>query len=560
MKHRINALAFFFVIVVSFNSAQAQLAAENASRTATDLLRNTEQNFDNLKKPAPKPVKNQITIPSVADKNLDRLHGVTVNSPLFKDELLKYWITSIDQPVSAEKLAAFKSFAWDLFQRNGYLTFITLKTQDTPEGTILTVDVVKPVIGKITVSLKDGETGHEYAEEVLRRFSKAYPSGAGVDVAGFESYINAASYDLPVDLNVSLRQAGNESMDVVIELAVISHESGKFINGIAQLNNYGLSQFSTYQALTSFKFEGLTPLSEAVVSTQASQGIFYGRLDYEAPIVGTGFHWRTYGSGVSSIANQTQGLSSEFGVGLVKLVNTNRYGRSLLSLDAGYRDTQSAVDGVQASDHVEHNTKIKLHSEYTKTWVENFHNDISFVSGNVWLNPTSESTDPYGISGIYHKIEFLGRISQSLGDKSDYMGSVRWHGQFTDKNLEGYDRIALGGITSLRGYSSIDGVGDQGVVFMFDFVKHITHKFYAGVLYDVGRVKDRHYNVDSSAINGNDPYTLQDAGFVFGGKIFNINFTGSIAKSFGTATPNGWLPNQTAIGNWRTYISATYAF
>ena len=304
--------------LLSLQSAQAQ----SAGPSAADVQRSIEQNRPELNRAAPKPAAKLPVAPITYDQGFARLKEVKVQSALFQEELTAYWKDVINQPVSAQKLTDFKAMAWELFQSKGYLAYISTSAQATPEGSVLTVHVAMPVVGKVTVLPADTASANSaYMSEVARRFTEIYPAGAPVDVQGFEAQLNAAAYDLPVDLEISLRQVDSKVVDVTIHLRATETQVGKLLGGFVQGNNYGLTQFGRTQVLGSVRVQGLTPLSELALTTQISQGVGYYRADYEAPLVGTGMHWRTYGSQVHSYAKGVQGLSEELGFGLSKPVH-----------------------------------------------------------------------------------------------------------------------------------------------------------------------------------------------------------------------------------------------
>ena len=110
---KLGLVASACVCALSLQVAHAQ--------TAADVQRSVEQNLNNLNRAAPKPQPKKPVAPVTTDKGFARLKEIKVNSPLFQNELLTYWVSEINKPVPAQKLADFKAFAWELFQNTGYL-------------------------------------------------------------------------------------------------------------------------------------------------------------------------------------------------------------------------------------------------------------------------------------------------------------------------------------------------------------------------------------------------------------------------------------------------------
>ncbi len=533
------------------------------AQTAADVQRDIEQNKPDLNRLAPKPAAKKPQAPATTDQGFARLNAVQVNSPLYQDELMAYWMTEINKPVPAQKLADFKAFAWELFQKKGYLAYITTSAQPTPEGSVLTVNVAMPQVGKVSVVTVDGDKGKEFAGEVARRFTAIYKAGTPVDVQGFENQLNAAAYDLPVDLEVSMRQVDAKVVDVVINLRPVEHKAGSVLGGLVQANNYGLDQFGREQVLGNVRIAGFTPLSELSLTTQQSRGVGYYRADYFAPIVGTGMRWNTYVSQVRSEAKDVKGLSSEVGAGLSKLLSTDRSGRWLASSEVSKRQTQNWASGVENTNRIDHQLRLKLRAESSKGWVDNFNNEVSLVAGTMNLdrNATDKSDDATGlkIAGSYQKLEMNGGLSHALGNDGVYTGSVRWKAQAAAKNLDTYNRISLGGVNGIRAYTSLDGVGDQGAQMSFDIIHQVVPDVYGGLFYDIGMVRNSRYPLAAATDTGF--YTLQGVGWQVGGKIEDVNWSLSMAHAIGkNPGPGVWTSANTQVGDWRMNLAITKPF
>lgn len=541
--------------MLSWQSVQAQ----SSGPSAADVQRSVEQNRPDLNRTAPKPAAKLPAAPVTYDQGFARLKEVKVQSALFQQELADYWRDAINKPVSAQKLTDFKAKAWELFQSKGYLAYISTSAQATPEGSVLTVLVSMPVVGRVTVLPVDAETvNRELVNEVARRFKEIYPTGTPVDVQGFEAQLNAAAYDLPVDLEISLRQVDSKVVDVTIHLRRAEAQVGKVLGGFVQGNNYGLQQFGRTQVLGNVRVQGFTPSSELALTTQISQGVGYYRAEYEAPVIGTGMHWRTYGSQVHSYAKGVQGLSEEVGLGLNKLLQTNRSGRWISGIELSKRQAQNWTSGVATANRIDHQLRVKLRGESSKHWVDNFYNEFTLISGNINLdrnNPDMvDDSNNRRVAGNYQKLEANGGLSQAL-DKDRYVtGSMRWRAQTATKNLDTYNKISMGGVNGIRSLTSLDGAGDQGAQLSFDIIHQAIPTAWGGLFYDIGVVK-------SNKFEANNPgyVTLEGAGWQVGGKEGVVTWSLSVGKFFGKTT-NSWTPTNTQNGDWRGNFAVTHAF
>ena len=556
---KLGLVASACIFALSLQGAQAQTTGP----TAADVQRSIEQSRPDISRTAPKPAAKKPSAPATTDQGFARLNAVQVNSPLFQNELMAYWASEINKPVPAQKLADFKAFAWELFQNKGYLAYITTSAQPTPEGSVLTVNVAFPTVGKVSVVTVDGNKGKEYADEVARRFTAIYKAGTPVDVQGFENQLNAAAYDLPVDLEVSMRQVNDKVVDVVINLRPAEHKAGSILGGVLQANNYGLAQFGRSQVLGSVRVAGLTPLSELTLTTQQSDGVGYYRTDYEAPFVGTGMRWKVYRSQVQSQANTVSGLSNEVGAGLTKLLSTDREGRWLAGMEASQRGTQNWSSGLQRANRRDKQLRLKLRAESSKGWVDSFSNEVTLAAGSMSLNRNEQDklSDDTGlkVAGSYQKLEMNGGLSHALSNDGVYTGTIRWRAQTASKNLDTYNRISLGGVNGIRAYTSLDGVGDQGAQMSFDIIHQVVPDVYGGFFYDIGTVRKNRNPLVGETDTGY--YTLQGLGLQVGGKIEDVNWSLSVAQAIGkNPGPGVWLSTNTQVGDWRMNLAITKPF
>lgn len=564
MKNKQKTIPNFntgFIVSACMYALAPVAAHAQTAPSAADVWRNIEQNKIEINRATQKPAPPQTNAPVTTDQGFAHLKEVQVTSPMYQQELMVYWQREINKPVPAQKMSDFKAFAWDLFQRKGYLAYITTSTESTPEGTVLTVNASIPTVGKVFVVTTENNRGKEFADEVTRRFSAIYKTGTPVDIQGFENQLNAATYDLPIDLELSMRQVSSTVVDLVIHMRPIDAQTGKRLGGVLQANNYGLDQFGREQLLGNLRIAGFTPLSELTLTTQQSVGVGYYRADYEAPIIATGMRWKVYGSNVRSQSTTTNGYSQEVGAGLTQLLSTDRAGRWLSTAEVSRSQTQNWTAGVATADRVDQQLRLKLRAESSKAWVDSFNNELAWTTGYVHLDrlPSDQAYDAstLKVAGTYQKLEMNGGLTQVLDTQRIYTGSIRWRAQATNQNLDSYSKISLGGINGMRSYSSIDGVGDQGAQLSFDITHQVVPDVWGGLFYDIGKVKTNHRPLISAT--NSSAYTLQGAGMQFGGTIDQIHWTLSMALALGKK-PSTWTSANTQPGDTRINLAVSRSF
>lgn len=558
---KVSLLAGACLSVVVLPSVHAQ-----ATPSAADVLRGIEQNKSELFRASTKATTSSATTHAPNQGDIAKLHNVQIHTPMFAHELAEYWRDLLGQSISVEKQNEFNAFAWNLFQKNGYLPYISIHPTHSNNGSTLHIHVSFPKVGKLTVVTADGDKGQEFISEVTQRFNAVYKTGMAVDIQGLENQLSAVAYDLPVDLEVSLRQVSDAQMDVVIYLRPIEHQIGKVLGGFVQGNNYGLSQFGRTQILGNVRITGFTPQAEVTLTTQQSQGVAYYRADYEVPWKGTGARLRFYTGTVNSHADNSKGASQEAGIGITQLLSTDRIGRWLAGSELSRRKTQNWASDVLASDRVDDQLRFKLRAESSNGWVDHFNNEIVLSVGSLNLDRVEadkaadiNALTGLNISGTYKKFEMNGGLSHSFDEQRVYTGSVRWKAQAASNNLDGYNRFSLGGINGVRAYSNIEAVGDQGALLSFDITHQVKSDVWGGLFYDVGMVKNNHSPLPNATDTSH--YTLRSAGWQIGGKISGVNWNLSTAFALGKTPGAGvWSPTFTQTGDFRTNFSVTYAF
>lgn len=554
---RINFITVACLTALSVQSAHAQNLPN-----AADVLRNIEQNRIDPNQQPKRTVKKP-TPPATTDQGFARLKEIKVQSPLLQKELLNFWVSEINKPVPAQKLNEFKAFAWELFQSKGYLAYINTSAQPTSKGSVLSVSVTFPTIAKISVIALDGHESEQLATEVARRFQEVYKPGMSIDVQGIDNQLIAAAYDLPVDLDVSMRQVNRTEVDVVINLRKVEATPGAILGGLVQVNNYGLGQFGRNQLLGTVRIAGFTPSAELTLTSQQSSSVGYYRADYEAPIQGSLMRWRVYASQVQSQANSVKGWTEETGAGLTRLLHTDRNGRWLSGVEMSRRETKNWASDALTAGRIDQQMRLKLRAESSKGWVDNFNNEVVLSAGSMDLDRLSsdKSDDAAGlnVAGNYQKLEMNGGLSNALGSQGVYTGTIRWRTQVASKNLDSYNRISLGGLNGIRAYTTLDGVGDQGAQISLEVSRQLHANAWAGLFYDFGTVKNNHNPITGA--KDQDAYFLQGAGLQIGGSAYETNWNLSLARSFGQTPGAGvWTSANTKVGSARINASITRPF
>lgn len=525
------------------------------------VLRNMEQNqpqfrpIDTLR-----PLESVPFDPSI-EKNVDRLLRVEVKSNLFKNEILTYWHYLLEKPVSAKQISEFKTWLWLKYQQEGFLPYILVTEVKAQQGSTLVVQIIQPVVNNIHIQSASGFLAERYRQEILRRFSEMQIAGSSIDIALIEAQINAVNLDIPVDIEIELKQVSDTKIDIILSVKDRESTVGKYLGGLFQINNYGLPQYGRMQGTANFRFGGLTQGSIIDFTTQQSTGAGYYRAEYQAPISGLNLRWNAWISSLDTKNRIESGRSVEGGLTLIKLLGYDRQQSTSGSLGVVTRRTINEIAGFTTSDRRDQQLRLNVLTTSDSHRSDRFITNLGLVAGKLDRsgNDFDIYTDNIGYQsqGTYQIATFSGQYALPVSDDRTLTASIRLRGQLASKNLDSYNKIALGGVNGIRAYSTQDGVGDSGIQASFDISKQINSHVYAGIFYDVGTVK-LHTNPLTTDITNRT--SLMGAGAQFGGNYERLNWSISLAKSFGSYDTDFPAGSITKLGSWYTYAQLSLAY
>ena len=543
-----NLTVLSLVLLVPFN-----VIAQNAPIvTQGEVLRNIEQNITPLPTQGPAPLVPEPT-PNAEAQYLKHLSGVTVDNDLIKDEIIKYWQPFYGKPITNQDIAKFKDWAWSQFRDAGYFAFLYTDITPTSDGQSLGIKVFLPEVQKVRIVGKDDALVNRYAELIVKRMGKSVKQGSHVDTLSLEQLLESSVYDLPIDLELNIRPTGSNDVDLIVTINEKTNTPGKYRGAVVQVNNYGLNQFGRGQLLGSASFDGFTPGSSASVMGQISQGVGYGRVDYEAPSETLGGRVRFWAASVYSrnirggIA-ATSGTTQDYGIGLTHIIGSNRAMVLKSHVDVSQRFTKSnlQIADIQIGNITDNQARFRLTADNERYAIKHVQRyDAMLVAG---------SDNDFG---QYSKIQLAASYRTPLTD-SGLSILLKGNAQIApSRNLDSYNRMSLGGVNGVRAYTTIDGVGDAGAVGTIEFRQRIYQSHYVGVFYDGGVIQPNKTPIPGAFNSG---YSLQATGLSFGGSFSNLSYSISIAKGIGGYAGYSASNIESSPNNLRFNGALTYQF
>ncbi|MEY4209959.1 MAG: hypothetical protein RLZ92_338 [Pseudomonadota bacterium] len=489
---------------------------------------------------------------------INLLKATEINSPLLNDDLAEYWEGELGHSVSATQLSKFKAWAWERFRRHGYLAFVTTEQREVEGGVTLVINVTTPTINKLNFAFSTQRLDEDKHDDIKAMYVDSFKPGDAVDILALENRIQNANFYLPIEMDANVKQTTPDVVDVTLNVRDVPEASvGRFLGATVQANTFGLEQYGRFQATGMAAFEGFTPFSEFKFSGQQSEGVSYGRGEYQLPLAflkGQAYVYGSYSdfSSVKNIKSATQGNSAEYGTGISHLLGTNRYAAFKSHLDFSARHTVNEFKSsrVLLNDLNSYQGRLSFTADNGKLDTDQFNAGITFVGGHY------SSEDGLGENGDYGKLEINGQFTKSLWTEYDVLLSSRFRGQLSTTNLNSYDMISIGGTNGVRAYTTIDGLADQGGVVSVDLYKRFANQQYAGIFYDAGVVKP----AKNGPSNQNGQYVLQGVGAQYGGSYHKVGYNFYVAKATGSYE-NYFEGNMESVpGNWRVNGSLSYSF
>jgi len=488
--------------------------------------------------------------------SMDRLDALEIKNELLRDEIQSYWKRFLGRPVSVEEMIAFKTWLYNKAKNNGFMAY----AQTDSEGNTLQINLVLPRIKSVTVFAKDGDLAERYVKDLSARFEADFKPGSQLDVLALDQKLDAVSFTMPLELDVIIRSAGPELVDLVVNVSEASSRKGEVLGGLVQANNFGLKQFGRAQLMAQLAVGGNLPTSKWTLTGQKSAGIAYVRSEYDTPweAMGVRFHAGlgssrsegVLGGSATSVIRSTDGV-----VGLEKLLGQQRDFVFKGVADVLMRQSQSNLSstGLEVTRTQDRQLRVRMSADNDRLSSEPTRLELAGTMGKY--------PDLVGLpnvpTGTYSKLEFNSRKQFNISGDGQFFGLVKVRGQRTSHHVDGTNQMSIGGANGVRAYTSVDGLGDDAVVSSLELnYKNLPNQSF-GVFYDGGLVR-----ASKTPLTGVYPntYSLQAVGIQSSGNNNNWYYNWALAKGIGGNRGALTTDTESSPNNWRLNASLTYTF
>ena len=488
--------------------------------------------------------------------SLDRLDALEIKSDRFQAEIQAYWAPLIGKPVSEDQVIAFKTWFYDKAKASGFMAY----AQTDAEGNKLIVTLVMPKVNSIRIFAKDEALARRYVKELSARFEDDFKPGMPVNVIALEQKLDAVSFSMPVELDVVIRSAGPELLDLIVNVTEAANQAGKVLGGLVQLNNYGLYNFGRAQVMGQVTVGGHSPSAKFTLTGQKSEGISYGRADYDMPLAAVDARMRvalghSRSEGIYATESRSKGYSSDVSWGLDKILGyrSDIVFKGALDLSARENYSNLASSGAEVSRIHEQQLRLKWSADNDRLSADPMRLELTGVAGHY----STVVGLPLVPTGQFSKFEFNARKQVRLSDDGQVFGLFKLRGQRTSHHVDGYNQISLGGSSGVRAYTTADGVGTDGMVGSVEINRRIKSNQTMGVFCDGGLV--RASKIEQPGVFSGT-YSLHALGVQLSGNQERFYYNASLAKGLGGNKGARSTDQDSTPNNWRLGFSGTYVF
>lgn len=332
--------------------------------------------------------------------------------------------------------------------------------QESSDG-MITIKVIPGRYGEIKIDNRS-----KLKERVANGFVKNLKPGDIIRTGKLETTLYSIS-DVSGTKAVGVLSPGKEfgTSDLTVRI-----EKGKGSNTVLYVENYGSKDTGQYRYGLQENLYDVSgngdKVSMGVLLSNRKMHNYYA--NYET-IVGRG--GTTLGLGISR-------MDYEAGVGNASLKGIaetlSLYGqRSLYHLSNSGLTVSYGYNYRRLTDeNILFNLKTKKHSQSVYVGLEGFERrpgtalnyQVKVTTGRLGLDSDwARTLNVYNrTEGRYTKGEFSATAVQRLGNRADVL--VKASGQLASRNLDGSERMYLGGASGVRAYPQGEGSGDEGIM------------------------------------------------------------------------------------------------
>ena len=507
----------------------------------------------------PKPVVYVDTLGLEANTPVVHLVAVQVQSAVLSRTIDRYWQGRIGRAVSVDELRAFHGWFYERAAQEGYMAYAKTEVVKVNGGEQLNIQVMQPKINSVRVLAPGSAQANPYLERVQNRMGQVFKAGQSLDTLALDQVLDSASYDLPIELEATLRAVGPELLDLVITLTPAIATPGQTSLGVVQVNNHGLRQYGQAQLLAALTVGMPEVKAQLSLLAQASEGVAYVRADYEGLAPEWGSRWVMFGTHSRSQTvlgglAAAEGEAKELGLGLNRILGARRdlVFKGHLELASRESDSYRRDGGERLSEVYDHQLRLRWSADNERLSPHPVRAEVGVSRG---FYP--KEVNPAVPAGNYTRTHFAFKGQAPLNGSGSLHVAGRVRGQWASRNLDSHNQFTLGGVNGVRAYTSVDGVGDHGVLASLELTQTLSQVLSVTAFYDGGQVQKQADPVATTSLNR---YSLQGAGLQLQGRYYQLHYILTWAKGLGGYADWSTNNGESEPDNKRVNLSVSYLF
>lgn len=524
--------------------------------------KNLEQLIEQLRAGVlPKSVVHVDTLGLEAQTPVEHLVAVQVQSSVLSQTIDHYWQSRLARAVSVDEIRAFHGWFFDRAAQEGFMAYAKTEVVQVRGGQQLNIQVLQPKINSVRVLVPDSARATPYLERVQNRITQVFKAGLPLDTLALDQVLDSASHDLPIELEATLRAVGPELLDLVVTLTPAIPMPGQTSSGVLQLNNHGLRQYGQAQLLTALTVGMPEVKSQLTLLAQASEGVAYAKAEYEGLAPALGSRWSLFGthSRSQTVLGGSAAVESEakeLGLGLTRILGGRRdlVFKGHAELASRESDSYRLYGGERLSEVYDHQLRLRWSADNERLSPHSVRAEVGVLRG--FYPREVNSAVP---AGQYTRTHFALKGQTPLNASGSLRLSGRVRGQWASRNLDSYNQFTLGGVNGVRAYTSVDGLGDHGVLASLELTQTLSPGLSVTAFYDGGQVQNQADPVTTSSSSLNR-YSLRGAGLQLQGRYLKLHYILTWAK--GLEGYADWKASniESQPDNSRVNLSVSYLF
>lgn len=424
------------------------------------------------------------------------------------------------------------------YQAQGYVVRAFLPAQEIQAG-VVEIQVLEARLGEVRVEgAPEGLAPERAAGYVLAR------QQAG-DFLRMQA-LTAATMILDEAPGVAARLtvepgAREGRSDVLLRLSAEPRFTGS-----AQLDNHASNGTGRAQAGGHLSWNNpFVQLDQAGATFNVSEGMRYGRLDYNVPLDRQGLrvnldHSRlVYELTHPAFATlHGQGNANSSGVELSYPLAREESGQLTLSAGLRHQATQDFANFTEVSAKRLRSLSVALRGDHADPRGASQYG-LVFSTGTLDLsaNAGNQAADAASArsAGEFSKLNLHLSRQQPLG--GDWTLGVQFAAQVSDKNLASSEQMSLGGPAGVRAYPAGEASGDQAWLLNVELRHALDTPWAASAFLDLGGVRQHHdtwagWNVGNPGLA--NQYRLKGAGLGLAGQVGPVRLNAALAWKLGS--------------------------